>query len=141
MDIIEVERGNLSLKQIKDSVRPHVVAFLMETLVAAIGEERVSQVGNSEIAFSIADTTSTDENGNQITVEIPVHLDVTMKDFEKWFTSKGDEREPYDRVKAEDDYNEECDKKAREKAERAAKKAKQIAKDKANREKKKENGE
>lgn len=141
MDIITIERGKLTPKQVKDTVRPLTVAFLMDILTAAIGEERVSQVGNGAISFSIADTTSTDKNGNPITVEIPVYLDVKMKDFETWYTTNGDAREPYDRVKAEDDYNEECDKKAAEKAERAEKKAKQIAKDKARREKKKENGE
>lgn len=141
MDIITIERGKLTPKQVKDAVRPLTVAFLMETLIAAIGEERVSQVGNGAISFSIADTTSTDKNGNPITVEIPVYLDVKMKDFETWYTTNGDEREPYDRVKAEDAYNEESEKKAREKAERDAKKAKQIAKDKAKREAKKENGE
>lgn len=141
MDIITIERGKLTPKQVKDAVRPLAVDFLMETLIAAIGEERVSQVGNGAISFSIADTTSTDKNGNPITVEIPVYLDVKMKDFETWYTTKGDEREPYDRVKAADDYADECDAKAQEKAERAAKKAKQIAKDIAKREAKKENGE
>ena len=141
MDIIEIERGKLTPKQVKDAVRPLAVAFLMETLISALGDDRVSQVGNGAISFSIADTTSTDKNGNPITVEVPVYLDVKMKDFETWYTTKGDEREPYDRVKAAESYDDDITAKAQKDAERAAKKAKQIAKDTAKREAKKENGE
>lgn len=120
-----------STKKVKDTARALVMDFLMNTLTEILTDDRVSRISNTEIAFSIADTTL--DTGE--IVEIPFIIKPVAKDFSSGMTTTGKEREAFDRVKTAEIYEEECEQKKIEAERKAAEKAKKIAKDKARREK------
>lgn len=122
-----------SPKAIKDAVRADAITFLIDVIAAAVGEEFVSRVESNMIAFSFGDTIL--DSGE--TVEIPICISPTIKDYADGETSTGKERKAYDRIKESEFYEDEVTAKIAEKAEKAKQKAAKIARDKAAREKKK----
>ena len=142
MEIKVIQFDGKNPKKVKDAARPEVVDFLMKILTAELTDERVHRIGNSEILFSIHDVEMIDSNGSKVLVDVPFLIKPVAKDFVTWETSKGDKREAVDATKLAEIYEDECKRKAAEKAEKDAKKAEKIAKDAAKRaERAKEKGE
>ena len=134
---IKMIEYNKSAKKVKDESRAIVMDFLMELLTNALTEERVSRISNTEISFSVTDTTL--DTGE--IVEVPFVIKPVAKDFEAHYTSTGKERTAFDRVKEADIYEEEKEKEKIEKQKKEEQKQKQIERDKKRRAAAKDKGE
>ena len=125
----------------KDKAREISVSDLTEMLTERYGAENVSLVDNNMLAVCLGTRTLSDGTEGEVCVTI----EVVAKDFDiRIVESSGKTFQPYQRIKAEEDYEfianqrkEKAETKAREKAEREAKKKKAVEERKAKKEKEK----
>ena len=125
----------------KDKAREISVSDLTEMLTERYGAENVSLVDSNMLAVCLGTRTLSDGTEGEVCVTI----EVMAKDFDiRIVESSGKTFQPYQRIKAEEDYEfianqrkEKAETKAREKAEREAKKKKTVDERKAKKEKEK----
>ena len=122
----------------KDKAREISVSDLTEMLAERYGADSVSLVDSNMLAVCLGTRTLSDGTIGEVCVTI----EVVAKDFDiRIVESSGKTFQPYQRIKAEEDYEfianqrkEKAEQKAREKAEREAKKKEAVEERKAQKE-------
>ena len=123
-------------KEVKDKAREMAFQNLIQAYAAIYGEESVSVIGASEAAVCLGTRTLADGT----TGEVCITVKPIAKDFDIRRAESGKVFKPFERIKMEEDYEDEVAK-AKAKAEENARKkaAKKAADEKARAKKKAEN--
>ena len=123
-----------SAAEVKKRVREIAFAAMVDAYTQLVGADNVSVIGNCELAVCLGTRTLADGTQGEVcftTKPIAKDFDIRRADSGKIF-------KPFERIKAEEDYEDEVAKAKAKAEENARKKAAKIASDKKAREKKNE---